>query len=145
MAIDSASGQIIWKTAEWSPSNFVLIQDTVYSLRENAALVANDAKTGQEKGHLEFSNGPLDVHGASEYWPTPSYLSILVIAKNSSLLSMTESSACQPSPNPTCSRMKWDFSSCGVLASWALSVHSFRAYPKNRAVMSAQAKWTSDS
>jgi outer membrane protein assembly factor BamB len=68
MVIDSVSGQIIWKTEERLPSNFVLIKDTVYSLRENAVLVANDAKTGKEKGRLEFSNRPLDLNGASEYW-----------------------------------------------------------------------------
>ena len=66
--IDPESGKVLWQTPEHVASSYTAIKDTVYSLDENAKLIARNVVTGNEIGQMVFDGTPLDVQHASEYW-----------------------------------------------------------------------------
>lgn len=66
-AVDLTSGQVMWRTPEASvTSNFVVVDDIVYSVTPGAALAAQDALTGRSIGQIQFSGGPLNATDANE-------------------------------------------------------------------------------
>ncbi len=68
VAVDIASGRVLWQTTRNVTSNIAVVNGIVYSLRTDAALVAQDALTGHQIGLLQFNNGPLQKQYGTEYW-----------------------------------------------------------------------------
>lgn len=66
--IDLQSGSVLWKTSENIASSYAVIDNSVYSLDEDARLIARNVVTGKETGQIVFDGTPLDVTHASEYW-----------------------------------------------------------------------------
>lgn len=66
-AINPTSGEVIWQSPEASViSNFVVMDNAVYSITPGAALIAQDTLTGRSIGRIQFGGGPLDATDANE-------------------------------------------------------------------------------
>lgn len=70
LALDAQSGQIRWRSLDpdhpeetrfATGTGAIIIEDTIYALREDARLVRMDARTGQETGYIQFAP-PLSEH-----------------------------------------------------------------------------------
>ncbi len=69
MGLDPASGKTLWQTAEEDfVSNLIVVDDTIYALTTEPAIVGYDVLTGREKDRLTFGGGPLDAKHSPNFW-----------------------------------------------------------------------------
>jgi outer membrane protein assembly factor BamB len=67
--VDPINGEILWKTPQEDiASNSVVISNTIYSIRTDAAITAVNSLTGREIGRMTFSGEPLNTDHPGQFW-----------------------------------------------------------------------------